>query len=201
MEITIKEDKYNLHLIDKNNYELYETKLNNTQICGREFISSGYEELTYFALSEDGYIGFFLTDLTNSIFYVFIIFDLQCSQIKDKLSSYESFENTVEIVLICSNSINYVKGLATIFLKKILSEYIHYFMPNAKHILLFVAMRDKNIRAVDFYEKIGFKEIEPNIMKYDYVLGGGKKLRKNTKKKKRKTKKKNMKKTKTKTKR
>jgi hypothetical protein len=57
--IKINNSNYNLHIINKYNYDLYMNLLLNNFICDTNFISNSYEELSYMSLEEDGYVGFF----------------------------------------------------------------------------------------------------------------------------------------------
>ena len=177
MDITIDSNQYKLHIVDYKNYKMYGKRLNNTYICDATFVSNSYEHLSYSLLADEGYLGFFLSDLTNSILYVSIVFDLNCSQIRDKLKDYGSIEDAVELTILCSNMTERIRGLATEFLNIVLSDFIPRYKPSVKHILLYVAQGVLNPGASSFYSKLGFTNIQPNIMEYTYgskVKGGNK---------------------------
>ena len=89
MDITIQSQQYKIHIVNKDNYKKYGKRLGNTYICDTAFVSNSYENLSYSLLEDDNYLGFFLSDISNSTLYVCAIFDLQCSQIYDKLKDYE----------------------------------------------------------------------------------------------------------------
>jgi hypothetical protein len=178
--ITFNNILYNIHIVNEQNYELYEKKLDKMYICDNKIISKGYENLSYSSLSEDGYIGFFISNTNNSIIYSSLIVDLNCSQISNKID--ENVDNSVEIVLLCSDTKNRVKNLTTYFFNYIINNVINQYKPNVNNILLYVSKGDSNQHAINFYNKNGFESIENNIMKYSYSGGKNKSMKKSMKK-------------------
>ena len=110
---------------------------------------------------------------TNEILYTIAIFDLNCSQIEDKLDDYGSFDKTIELTLLCSNSKERIVGLTRGLMDIILLHFIHKYKPNIKSVVLYVAKGEAN-KAMDFYKTLGFKEIKSNVMEYLYTTKGGK---------------------------
>lgn len=183
MEVVYNNEKYKIHIVDKTNYHLYSNILDNIKICNREFISISYENLSYHSLEEDGYIGIFITDITNSIVYMSLIIDLYCRQIKGKLDNSNKINNSVEIVILCSNTINRIQGLTRYFLQNIITTFIPYYKPNLEQILLYIANGENNINAMKFYKEFGFHILQENIMNYSYKKGGNRQKNKRTKNK------------------
>ena len=184
MNISLNNSNYNLHIIDENNYNVYEPFLSNTFICNKDYISKSYEKLSYESLELDGYYGFFLTDITNKQIFVSTIIDIECSQIKENLNTIDT-SNSVEIVLLCANYAFQIPGLTQSFFRLLINNYIPKYKPNIKTLLLKVAEgSDNNSRAYNFYSKIGFTLINKNIMKYNYKIGGKRKRKTNKKYKK-----------------
>jgi hypothetical protein len=173
MNITINNNDYNLHVVTKTNFASYINILTNTNICDPMFISKTYEQLSYDLLQDDGYIGLLLFNKTNEILYTIAIFDLNCSQIEHKLDEYGSFDKTIELTLLCSNSKERIVGLTRGLMDVILSNVIPKYKPNIKSVVLYVAQGENN-KAMDFYKTLGFKEIKSNILEYLYTTKGGK---------------------------
>lgn len=192
MNITINSNIYKIHMVNKTNYHMYETLLTNTNICDVVFVKKSYENLAYTALEYDGYVGFFLSNTNNTVLYVSAIFDLNCSQLQDKLDNISVQNNhAIELTMLCSNARERISGLTSDFLKYLLN-YIPKYKPNIHRIYLYIAQGSINTRALSFYTKIGFKEIQPNIMEYRYVHEGGKKRKQSKKYTKSKKHKKNI---------
>jgi hypothetical protein len=192
MDVEINNEIYNLHIINKDNYNLYEDYLDNIEICDVQFISNLYEKLSYNSLESENYIGFFLSNLANSIIYISCIIDLNCSGIEN---INMNINNAVEITLLCANNEHRTIGLTKTFFGLILHQYIPAFKPNANNILLRVAQGINNKKAFQFYSKLGFQSIFGNIMEYKYfnaeAKGGKKKTRTRKSKKRRKSQKHN----------
>lgn len=185
MEVTFEGRQFKIHFVNKSNYNKYEVILNNLSVCDKTIISKEYEYLSYNSLDEDGYVGLFLSDIQMTKIYLSMIIDVNCSQIQDKIN-FDDFENSVEIVLLCSHYKHRIAGLATKFFLYVINSVIPNFKNGVKHILLNVAKMDKNPKAVSFYQMVGFKLFVKDSMKYDYLSKGGKKIKikyvKNTKK-------------------
>jgi hypothetical protein len=184
MNILIDKKPYKLHFVSKTNFNIYENQLDDIYICDTKIISNSYENLSYNLLDEEGYLGFFISNLNNTIMYSSLIVDLNCSQIKDKLDSEESLDNAVEIVLLCSNSKNRIPGLTTEFFKNIITKVLPVYKSGIERILLYVAKGEINPTAISFYSKLGFRRIDRNIMEYVYNRVGGRIKRAKSKKNK-----------------
>lgn len=184
MNITIDSNSYNIHVVNNRNYNFYKNILDNAYICDDNFVKKSYENLAYSALEYDGYLGFFLTDVNNSILYLSAILDFNCSQIQSKLSDVNNInlEKAVELTILCSNTKERIYGLASKFLTIMLSDYIPSYKPDVEYVLLYVAQGLSNKKALSFYIKMGFREILPNIMEYVYTSHQGGKKRKYTNK-------------------
>lgn len=124
MNITFDNLKYNIHTVDKNNYSFYNNilDLEHLNICNKNVISKSYEFFSYASLEEDGYLGFFITDLLNDInIYASLIVDINCSQIREKV--YDNIDNSVEVVLLCSNFNKRISGLTSVFFEFVIKKY------------------------------------------------------------------------------
>jgi hypothetical protein len=182
MNVIINDKPYNLHFVNKKNFAKYESLLDSTYICDKKFITSSYENLSYNSLGEDGYLGFFISNTDNTIIYASIVIDLNCSQIRDKLETEESLDNAVEIVLLCSNSLERIPGLTTQFFRNIINNVLPRYKLGIERILLYVARGEINPGAISFYTNLGFRTIDRNIMEYRYNRFGGKIKRRKSKK-------------------
>jgi hypothetical protein len=189
MHVNFNNKEYNLHIVNKSNFELYESFLDDINICNSELIKQSYEKVSYLSLDEDGYFGFFVTDLDNSTIFMSIIININCNQISNKLTADMlnniDINNSVEIILVCSNEMKRKRGLATYMMNKMITQFIPSFLPNCKHILLYVANRERNENATNFYINLNFGFVKENekIMIYNYQNGGkwkGKRRRKYT---------------------
>ncbi len=192
MNIINFNDKYLIHIINKNNYKFYESFLDKINICDPNFLSKSFEELSYMSLEDnDKYIGLFLTDKTNTKLYSTIIIDLDCDKNKEAIIDFGyTIEESVEIVLLCANNSIRIPGLTTSFVNFVFDNLIKLFKPEVKNIFLYVAKGIKNnYYAFMFYNKLGFVSLsdnDPNIMIYSYKGGRRKRLtrkHKNNKKK------------------
>ena len=70
MDIIINSEQYKIHIVNKSNYKMYGNRLDNTYICDTNFVSNSYENLSYSLLEYDNYLGFFLSNISNSTLYV-----------------------------------------------------------------------------------------------------------------------------------
>ena len=136
LNIQINSNEYLLYIIDHINYSSYEHTLDKIKICDENIISDSYESLSYKSLQFEGYIGYFLSNTEKTTIYTSAIIDLNCSQIRDKIPSYD-FNYSFEIVLLCSNVMSRVKGLTSFLMKKIINYFIHN--GTYEHIYLYVA--------------------------------------------------------------
>lgn len=173
VKLFVENIPYNIYIIDTKNYEIYEPLLEKLNICSRDFISYGYEHLSYETLYDPGYVGFILTNNNSTIIYASLIIDLKCVDIKDKItgdiiSKYNiNFDNTISISILCANQNNSIPGLTNIFFKYVIDELVNTYKPAFKNILLYVSQSKLGIgnpRAIKFYEKLGFRSIQDNIM-------------------------------------
>lgn len=188
--------EYKLHVVNNENYELYENTLETLNICDPIYVSNDYENLSYSMLIDEpdegeeasSYLGFFISDKSSSKIYSSLIIDINCNQIREKLetinhnpeqheiydTSISSIEldKSIEIVLLCSNSKERISGLTSFFLNYIIRTVIPRLKPGTKNILLSVAQGiDKNNRAGEFYGRFGFIPLTDSIMKFSYYGG------------------------------
>lgn len=164
MEILLHGQKYLFHTIHHKNYNKYKKLLHFT-ICDVKYITKTYELNAYKILEDDGFVGFFLTDLENSIIYCSIIFDLQCIQIEKYI--YENgftINECAVIALLCSNQKHRVRELTTYFISYILKNEIQKYKHSIEFILLNVSYGETNQRANAFYKKVGFVSLDNNMM-------------------------------------
>ena len=181
MNIEINNKDYNLHIISLYNYKKYEKVLEQMNICDTKYISNNYENASYSVLEYEGYVGFILTNTSNTIVYISLIIDINCSTLNYRSGILDT-EKAVEISLLCANKEQRVIGLTKSFVNIIIRKYIPQLKKNVNKIYLFVSKGiDMNKSAFDFYSKIGFNPAEyTNLMEYNYPIGGGK--RKKTRK-------------------
>jgi hypothetical protein len=168
--------QYNIHKVDSKNYDNYHPMLEQLNICSPDFISKSYEFLSYDMLSEPAYIGFFLSDIANSIIYSSLIIDLQCEQLINKLNDPTLIENAVCVGMVCANVKSRVPKLTSGFVEYVMKQIIPTYKPNVTHILLYVAKESQNTRAIDFYKKLGFHFVWKYIM--SAPIKGGRKVKK-----------------------
>jgi len=169
--IRFNDKDYHLHVVHSENIQLYEPILKKLRVCDTSVISKSNEKLSYDALSEEGYYGFFISNTMNTVIYNSAIVDINCSQIGDKLIDNDidiDIMRSVELVLLCSNSSNRVKGLTAFLLNFIIDNVILVLKPTCQNVLLYVAKGETNTSAGDFYKKIGFEFLKGNFMAYMY---------------------------------
>jgi len=176
-------------IINKDNYNEYETILENVNICDRNYISNNYEKLSFLSLEEDNYTGIFIKDENNNI-NAFMIVDYNCNQIIEKINLpnlNNILNKSIEIMLVCSNFYFKKKGL----IKEMLNLLINFLLennPEKNYIMLSTCKT--NEQAIKFYKQFGFVQINNNIFIKSIIKNGGKQKCKKTKKtKKHKTKK------------
>jgi hypothetical protein len=171
INFNFKEDKYLIHVIDSNNYNYYEEFISNVNICNKKILSKSFEQLAYNALNiENQFIGFFLTNKTNNILFATIIVDLTCEKNKEIIIEQNaSLENSVEITLICSNENVRVVGLTNSFTNYVISTLIPNYKLNVESIYLYVAGGQENTIAMKFYNKLGFRPFDNEILVYNYL--------------------------------
>lgn len=194
---SIEDNLYLIHIIDNTNYKYYKSILESVNICSTNFISNSYETLSYDALSEHGYIGCFVTNTDNSIIFSSLVINLECVDIKDKITNAELLEDddAISISLLCSNINKRIPRLTYLFVQFVINKIIPLYKPNVKHILLYVAKGKENQQAISFYKKIGFEFVfnEHNIMilhiNQTQHKGGTKKRKRQIKRRRRKTRK------------
>ena len=171
MNINIDNNLYKMHIINKDNFNNYKQLLNNVNICDNVFVGQSYEKLSY-SLIEDGYLGFFLSNVDNTFIYSSIVIDFSCSQIIDKINVdiNVDIKNSTEVVLLCSNPLKRIKYLTYYFFYNIIHSFIPLYHPETKHIYLYVAKGYDNTKAISFYNKLGFKSLtyKKEIMKFTY---------------------------------
>jgi hypothetical protein len=159
----IEDNVYSIHIIDKTNYEYYNLVLEKLNICSTNFISNNYETLSYESLSESGYIGCFITNTSNSIIFSSLIIDLECVDIKNKITNTELINNAISISLLCSDMKKRIPKLTYLFVQYVIYNIIPLYKP-IKRVLLYVAKGKENQQAISFYQKLGFVLNENNIM-------------------------------------
>jgi hypothetical protein len=176
-------------IINKDNYNEYETILENVNICDRNYISNNYEKLSFLSLEEDNYTGIFIKDENNNI-NAFMIVDYNCNQIIEKINLpnlNNILNKSIEIMLVCSNFYLKKKGL----IREMLNLLINFLLennPEKNYIMLSTCKT--NEQAIKFYKRFGFVQINNNIFIKSIIKNGGKQKCKKTKKtKKHKTKK------------
>lgn len=165
MNITVNGNEYWLHQVDKRNAIFYSNILNKLNVCDRRAISREYEQISYDMLQEDGYIGFFISNLQQTQIYGTIIIDVDCNQVADKLPE-NMVKNTVEMVLVCSNVANKIKRV----MFETMRYLLQYVVPNlkSKHVTKHVAL--KNANAIRFYTSLGFQPTQHNnVMIYSFA--------------------------------
>lgn len=157
---------YNIHTVTRENYDLYQ-ELISQRICATNIFSSDYETLTYESLEFDNYIGFFLTNQTNTILHTSLIVDLTCDHLEGKTPF--ATNDAVCIALLCSNLSVRVKQLTSHFVNHVIKHMLPRHTSKRK-LMLYVTKGETNKSAVSFYEKLGFRFVNgaPNIMQ----LGG-----------------------------
>ena len=172
MEITFNKKKFLLHIVNEDNFLQYSQMLTNINICDKKFITKSYETMSYEVLEDEGYYGFFITDLTNHKLYCSCIIDINTNQITNKITEKiknYSTANSVEITLLCSNKLERIYGLTKYLLNEVITKFIKIYKPQTDKIILSVANKLINPEAVLFYEKFGFKTIKglDDIMEFD----------------------------------
>lgn len=184
-------DKYNIHVVTENNYNLYERFIEHANICDPIFLSKSFEQLSYASLEDsEKFIGFFLTNKNNKKLHNSMIIDLDCTKNQEAIIEFGyELQDSVEIVLLCANDKIRISGLTTEFVNFVLENIINQYKPNVKHVFLYVAqgIKTENTRAFMFYNKLGFtslSEESPNIMVYTYKAGAKRKQRSKSKSKK-----------------
>lgn len=185
MNFVYNNASYNLHIITNINYDKYAPLLQTLQICNSAFVSKSYESITYDMLSEPGYVGFFCTNIYNTDVYLSLVIDLTCAQIMDKITDTSdsngssnmtniNINNSIEIVMLCSNANNHIKGLTYFICNLFINKYVKIFKPTCEYILLFVAKKQINPHAISFYMSLGFTNLTNNgIMVYKYAQRRG----------------------------
>jgi len=180
--------KYNLHIVDSTNYNIYESLLKKINICDPVFLDKTYESLSYLSIEDENSIGFFLSDTNNTNIYSSTIVDLDCNKNKDEiLNNGYLIVNSVELTLLCSNYKQRIPGLTKYFINYVISNLLKIFNPSIKYIFLHVGKGiEFNRHAYEFYVNIGFKPLStnsPEILLYSYN-GGKNKNQKRSKSKK-----------------
>jgi hypothetical protein len=191
INFNFNKNTYLIHVINSNNFNYYEEFINNINICNREILSKSFEQLAYNALNiEDQFIGFFLTNETNNILFSSFIIDLTCEKNRETIiKNGETIDNSVEITLICSNMNNHIVGLTNAFTNYVINNLVPNYKPNVRNIYLYVAGGQENLRAMIFYNKLGFKSFDDEILVYNYLSNKGGKKRNDGKKNKKSKKK------------
>ena len=161
-----------LQIINNQNFTSSEDFLENLNICDRSTIDSFYELASYMSLDENNE-GFFLLDPTNV--YLSCVVQYNCDNlIKKNLldkNDLKRFKNkSCEIVLLCSNQTNKIKGLAFDFMEN-LKNYLS--AKGIQYIFLIVSnLKDDHDYRVAFYNSLDFDLMDNSVMMYSSQVAG-----------------------------
>ena len=175
-------------IINKHNFQSYEDYLENLKICDRSTIDSLYEEASYRSLDNQANEGFFLVDEENND-YLSCVVQYNCDNLIAKnllnQNDLQRFKNkSCEILLLCSNKTNKIKGLAFDFMEH-LKTYLA--QKGIQYIFLVVSnLKNDDDYRVAFYNSLGFDLMNNSLMIYTSQIAGKIKKRKTRRRRKNK---------------
>lgn len=151
--------EYKICVVTNKNYKKFSHVLERLLICDPSYISNVLENANYESIQDDKYtIGFFLLDDKNVL--CSMVVDTMCRHGGDVMSKYIDINHAIEISLLCANYLHHVPGLTLFFTSYIINEIIPSLKEDVNYVFLYVAKGDANQRALSFYKKVGFKEID-----------------------------------------
>jgi len=144
--------------------------LTHLNICNKNVISTGYEHIALNSLEDDGYHGFFISDVNMKIIYAFVI-----------MNEHARLIGCAEIILFCANSSVRVPYLATRLLNVVIFHCIPLYIPDCTCVMLTLGTKDST-DLHRYYSKFGFKrisntsdEMRLNLRTQSTTMGGKKK--------------------------
>lgn len=166
IKLEFDEIEYTLYIINKKNYNQFESILETLLICDKTYISNILETSIYTSIQDGDMIGFFLIDSLNRVVCSMVL-DKKCRQHGEVIIDHGYFiKHSVELTLLCVNQEHRRKGLTLFFTKYIIEHFIPLLKNNVRHLFLYVAKGEKNERAYAFYKKVGFIKLFGNHMVY-----------------------------------
>lgn len=155
---------YEIKKINKHNYNHDNNKqlLQKSKFCYD--ISSDLQYAAFKTIKNENTIYLISVDGFETV-NAFVIVDLKCNSIKSKIPINVS--KCAEISLLCSNKKTRVKGIMTILLNKVISDFIPDAKPSCRYILLVPAKQNRS-KLEEFYKNFGF-EIVKNEERYSVM--------------------------------